>query len=171
MTHSSNFDSCLRRFLLLTINAGLFSWSPLNIIYLQRFFFFFTLSSFLEPLLTLIQLSLFPWLLSPEIPFSSSLESFPMATSSQSTKIPPTQAALNKMIVEKYRRQCDIPSEFFLEVLGPQYENWRTNLSILPHVSIVISNLHLQNLWLHFNFSITFLLSMTFIHSKYPLIP
>ena len=51
-----------------------------------------------------------------------------------------------KIIVKKYRRECDIPYDCSLEILGTQYEDWKSNPSILRPDSIVMSNLHLQNL-------------------------
>ena len=72
-----------------------------------------------------------------------------MASSSPtSSKIPPTQVALNDILVWKIRWECEIPVDCKLEVLGPQYTNWRNDLKILPPGSIIVSDLHLQNLWL-----------------------
>ena len=43
-----------------------------------------------------------------------------MASSSpQSPAIPPCQAALNKMLVKKTQCECEIPSDYVLEVIGP----------------------------------------------------
>ena len=66
----------------------------------------------------------------------------------QSPVIPPTQASLNKILVEKTRSECEIPSYSVLEVLGPQYENWKQDPLILPPDSIVVFKFHLQNLGL-----------------------
>ena len=70
-----------------------------------------------------------------------------MASSSPvSPIIPPAQAALNEILVRKVCRECEIPNDCKLEVLGPQYSDWRNNPSVLPPGSIVVSDLHLQNL-------------------------
>ena len=70
-----------------------------------------------------------------------------MASSSPTSyEIPPAQATLHDILVRKVRRECDIPSHCKLEVLGPQYTNWKNNPKILPLSSIVVSDLHLQNL-------------------------
>ena len=70
-----------------------------------------------------------------------------MASSSPgSPVIPPTQAALNDILVQKIHHECEILSDCNLEVLGPQYENWRQNPLVFPPGLIVISELRLQNL-------------------------
>ena len=73
-----------------------------------------------------------------------------VGSSTKVTEILPCQAALNKILAKKYRRECDIPFDCTLEVLGSQYKNWKKNPSILPSGSIMISELHLQNLRLPF---------------------
>ena len=60
--------------------------------------------------------------------------------------IPPTQAALNHILIWKIRRECEISVDCKLEVLGPQYTNWRNNPSILTPSSIVVFDFQLQNL-------------------------
>ena len=63
-----------------------------------------------------------------------------------SSEIPPAQVALQGILVQKIRRECDIPSNCKLEVLGPQYAYRKSNPKILPPGSIVVFELHLQNL-------------------------
>ena len=70
-----------------------------------------------------------------------------MASSSPtSSEIPPAQAVLQGILVQKIRRECKIPFDCKLEFLGPQYADWKSNPKILPPGSIVVSDLHLQNL-------------------------
>ena len=70
-----------------------------------------------------------------------------MASSSPApSAVPPAQAALNEILVRKICRECEIPKDCKLEVLGSQYSDWRNNPSVLPPGSIVVSDLHLQNL-------------------------
>ena len=73
---------------------------------------------------------------------------FPAMTSSSpaSSIVPPVQAAHNEILVRKICRECEIPKDCKLEVLGSQYSDWRNNPSVLPPGSIVVSDLHLQNL-------------------------
>ena len=73
-----------------------------------------------------------------------------MASSSlASSVIPPAQSALNEILIWKICRECEIPNDCKLKVLGPQYSEWRNDPSMLPPGSIVVSDLHLQNLRLH----------------------
>ena len=70
-----------------------------------------------------------------------------MASSSPSSPvIPHAQAALNKILVDKIRHECEVPFDCNLEVLGPQYDNWKQNPSVLTPGSIVVFELHLQHL-------------------------
>ena len=70
-----------------------------------------------------------------------------MDSSSLTTPVfPPPQAALNVILIRKTRLECKIPSNCNLEVLGPQYNNWRQDPSIFPRGLIIFSELHLQNL-------------------------
>ena len=68
------------------------------------------------------------------------------SSSVTSSQIPPAQAALQGILIQKIRRECEIPSDCELEVLGSQYADWKSNPNILPSGSIVVSDLHLQNL-------------------------
>ena len=115
-------------------------------IYLLRFVSFLMLPSFLEICFSLYKYY-FPLMqFLPKILPSSTFNLLLMATSSQTTVIPPAQADPNKITIEKYRCECDIPSDCTLEVLGPQYEDWKTNPLILALRFIIMSELHLQNL-------------------------
>ena len=76
------------------------------------------------------------------------------------------QAALNKILVEKYHHECKIPANCSLEVLGPQYKNWKSDPSIISLGSIVMSELHLQNLRLPL---LPFFHNIFAIHDIHPL--
>ena len=69
-----------------------------------------------------------------------------VSSSPASSVIPPAQSALNEILIRKICRECEIPNDCKLEVLGPQYSEWRNDPSVLPPGSIVVSDLHLQNL-------------------------
>ena len=60
--------------------------------------------------------------------------------------IPPAQSTLNEILIQKICQECEIPSDCKLEVLGPQYSEWRNDPSVLPPGLIVVFDLHLQNL-------------------------
>ena len=64
----------------------------------------------------------------------------------KTSEVPPCQSALNKVLINKIYRECDIPSDCVQEVLGSQYENWKIDPNVLLPGSIVVSKLHLQNL-------------------------
>ena len=68
------------------------------------------------------------------------------SSSPTSSGIPPAQLALNEIMVQKIYRECEIASDCKLEFLGPQYSKWRSDPSVLLPSSIVVSDLHLQNL-------------------------
>ena len=84
--------------------------------------------------------------------------------SSKSATIPLAKVALNKILVDKYRRECEIPAECSLEDLGSQYENWKKDPSVIPLGFIVISKLHLQNLRLPFLPFFTYFFAIHYIH-------
>ncbi len=70
-----------------------------------------------------------------------------MTSSSPAPSVtPPAQSALNEILIRKICRECEIPSNCKLKILGPQYSEWRNDPSVLPPGSIVVSDLHLQNL-------------------------
>ena len=58
---------------------------------------------------------------------------FPAMTSSSPTSsgIAHAQSALNDIMVQKICRECEIPSDCKLEVLGHQYSEWRSDPSML----------------------------------------
>jgi len=68
------------------------------------------------------------------------------SSSPTSSGIAPAQSALNDIMVRKICRECEIPSNCELEAIGPQYSEWRSDPSVFPLGSIVVSNLYLQNL-------------------------
>ena len=129
----------------------------------SRFLFFFILTFFA----TLYLIFIIFYLLNSSNLFLFNLKFFTMASSSKKSPIiPPMQVAVNKILVHKYHCECNIPSDCILEVIGSQFENWKKNPSILPLGSIVISELHLQNLRLPFS---TFFHYFFVIHDIHPL--
>ena len=68
------------------------------------------------------------------------------SSSVTSSQIRPAQATIQANLIQKIRRECEIPLDYELEVLGSQYADWKSNPKILPPGSIVVSDLHLQNL-------------------------
>ena len=68
------------------------------------------------------------------------------SSSLTSSEISPAQPTIQSNLIQKIRRDCEIPSDCELEVLASQYADWKSNPNILPSGSIVVSDLHLQNL-------------------------
>ena len=67
-----------------------------------------------------------------------------MATADQSQTL--KESAFMAAEISRIRRKCEIPADCTLELLESKYEGWEENPNFLPADSIVIFELHLQNL-------------------------
>ena len=54
------------------------------------------------------------------------------SSSVTSSQIPPAQAALQGILIQKIRQECEIHLDCELEVLGSQYADWKSNPNIHP---------------------------------------